>query len=424
MSELKKGDVVHLTNGESATIEQELGRGGQGIVYKVDYNGTKMALKWYHKEPSKDVPKFYRNLQANIDNGSPSPVFIWPEYLTKKEKNGFGYIMQLRPAGYYEFGTFLMAKHRFSSFYAITVAAMDICEGFKALHAHGLSYQDLNDGNFFIDPKTGHVRICDNDNVFPHRQNSGIQGKARYMAPEVVAGQKPDAHSDKFSLAVILFMLMFFNHPFEGKRVAACPCMTEIAEKRFYGSEMTFIFNPTNQSNTPVKGVHINVLRRWPVFPELLRQTFITEFSEDRLNNPTKRLTELQWLSVLTSVRDSLIICPHCMGETFINIGSSQNKCMQCGRPVTVSNTLVIEGRKLALTADSKYYLDRDDTADILVHKSQDQKTLLMQNLTNKQWLVETPSGKSKVLNPKESMPVKSGMKISFVSFNKKGEII
>ena len=85
---------------------------------------------------------------------------------------------------------------------------------------------------------------------------------------------------------------------------------------------------------------------------------------------------------------------------------------------------MVIENRKLALTADSKYFIDRDDVADILVHKSPDQRTLLMKNLTKKQWLVETPSGKSKILNPLESMPVKTGMKISFVSFNKKGEII
>lgn len=421
MSELKKGTIVHLTNGDTAKVEKELGRGGQGIVYLVDYNGEKKALKWYINKPSK---KFYNNLKTNIDNGAPSPVFIWPEYLTKVENNSFGYLMKLRPGDYFEFGTFLLAKHSFESFYAITVAAMDICEGFKALHAQGLSYQDLNDGNFFINPKTGHVLICDNDNVFPHRQDSGIRGKARYMAPEVVGGQNPDAHSDKFSLSVILFLLFYGNHPFEGRRVAACPCMTESDEKKFYGSEMTFIFDPTNQSNVPVRGIHNNVIRLWPVFPELLRNTFITEFSSDRLKNPTRRLTELQWLSVITAVRDALIICPHCMGETFVDVEKGDNKCMQCKRAITISNTLVIENRKLALTADSKYFIDRDDVADILVHKSPDQRTLLMKNLTKKQWLVETPSGKSKILNPMESMPVKTGMKISFVSFNKKGEII
>ncbi len=422
MSELKPGAVVHLTNGQTATVEKELGRGGQGIVYTVDLNGKKMALKWYLTKPNEN---FYKNLKVNIENGAPSSVFIWPEYLTKVENDSFGYIMRLRPRDYYEFGTFLLAKHSFDSFYAITVAAMDICEGFRELHAQGLSYQDLNDGNFFINPHTGHVLICDNDNVFPHKHKSGIRGKARYMAPEVVNGHDPDAHSDKFSLSVILFLLFYGNHPFEGKRVAACPCMTENDEKKFYGTEMNFIYNPVDKSNIPVRGIHNNVIRLWPIFPELLRKTFISEFSADKLANPTKRLTELQWLSVITSIRDSLIICPHCMGETFVSTDTAENKCMQCHRAINISNSLVIEDRQLALTADSKYYIDRNDVADILVHKSQTNPgLLLMKNLTTKQWLVETPSGKSKVLNPQESMPVKTGMKISFVAFNKKGEII
>lgn len=78
-------------------------------------------------------------------------------------------------------------------------AAMKICEGFRMLHLKGYSYQDLNDGNFFIRPSDGDVLICDNDNVMPQGQKSGIMGKARYMAPEIVAGGVPDKYSDRLS---------------------------------------------------------------------------------------------------------------------------------------------------------------------------------------------------------------------------------
>lgn len=44
MAELKKGDKVALTSGGYVTIDKELGRGGQGIVYLVDLNGEKKAL--------------------------------------------------------------------------------------------------------------------------------------------------------------------------------------------------------------------------------------------------------------------------------------------------------------------------------------------------------------------------------------------
>lgn len=227
--------------------------------------------------------------------------------------------MRLRPKNYYEFGNFLLAKVSFKSFSAMLSAAMKICNGFMMLHRFGYSYQDLNDGNFFIDPNSGDVLICDNDNVMPQGEKSGIMGKARYMAPEIVAGGIPDKYSDRFSLSVILFMLFYVNHPFEGAKVVACPCMTENYEKRFYGSEAVFIYDPNDTSNLPVRGIHQNVIRRWPVMPKLLRDTFIQEFNQEKLKNPNTRMIEQNWEKIISQVRDSLIVCQHCGEETFVD---------------------------------------------------------------------------------------------------------
>jgi serine/threonine protein kinase len=73
----------------------------------------------------------------------------------------------------------------------------------------------------------------------PQGSQSGILGKARYMAPEIVLGKNmPDKYSDRYSLAVILFLLFYGGHPLEGKKVLSCSCMTESYEKKFYGSEI------------------------------------------------------------------------------------------------------------------------------------------------------------------------------------------
>ena len=244
MIELKNGESVSLTNGSQAKVVKELGRGGQGIVYLVEVGGQKMALKWYFNNMGN---WFYSNLEENISKGAPSEAFLWPEYLTTKQKGTYGYVMKLRLKDYYEFGQYLLARAKFKSFEAMVNAAMKICEGFKALHLSGLSYQDLNDGNFFIHPETGDVLICDNDNVAPEGVTSGILGKARYMAPEVVTGKTmPNKYTDRYSLSVVLFLLFYANHPLEGARVLACPCMTETYEKKFYGSEPIFIYDKNN----------------------------------------------------------------------------------------------------------------------------------------------------------------------------------
>ena len=413
MRELKSGDKVNLTNGTQAKIIKELGRGGQGIVYLVDLAGKQMALKWYLKAPDN---KFYKNLEENISKGAPSDAFLWPEYLTRKEKGSYGYIMKLRPQGYYEFGQYLLAKRQFGSFEAMLNAAMKICEGFYKLHLSGLSYQDLNDGNFFIEPKTGDVLICDNDNVMPDGRKSGIMGKARYMAPEVVGGKAPDKYSDRFSLAVILFMLFYGNHPFEGSRVLACPCMTESFEKKFYGSDILFIYDE-NKENRPVRGVHNNVIRRWPAMPQTLQNAFKEQFGKDILAAPDKRMIEKKWKGVIQSLRDTLVRCPKCGDETFVS-DSASPVCMNCGKSFDLAGKLVfINGREILLSPNTMVYIDDDNQPDIkVVSIPEDKYPVQLQNITKENWVVETQSGKIKSIEPGACVPIRPGLKLSIGS--------
>lgn len=410
MQELKKGDLVNLTNGSQVKIVKELGRGGQGIVYLVELAGKQMALKWYLNAPDNS---FYKNLEDNINSGAPSDAFLWPEYLTRKEKGSYGYVMQLRTPGYYEFGQYLLARKSLSSFEAMLNAAMKICDGFYNLHLHGYSYQDLNDGNFFIHPDTGDVLICDNDNVMPQGTKSGILGKARYMAPEVIAGTNaPDKYSDRFSLSVILFLLFYGNHPFEGARVLACPCMTESFERKFYGSEAIFIYDDNKTDNRPVRGVHNNVIKRWPVFPNILREAFKEQFSEECLMVPAKRMIEQNWQKLIQQLRDMLVSCPKCWEGTFIEDATAP-KCMCCGKDFTLAGKLKINNRDILLSPKTNIYIDNDNQADIEVFEMQgDKYPVQLRNITQEKWVVETPSGKTKSIEPNGVMPVKAGLKV------------
>ena len=421
MKELKPKDKVNLVGDLQATVVQELGRGGQGIVYLVELLGKQMALKWYLNAPD---DKFYKNLEENVRKGAPSPAFLWPEYITRKEKGSYGYIMPLRPQGYYEFGQFYLARVQFQSFEALLNAAMKICEGFRQLHLNGYSYQDLNDGNFFIHPQTGDVLICDNDNVMPEGEVSGILGKARYMAPEIVLGKSmPNKGSDRFSLAVLLFMLFYGNHPFEGAKVLECPCMTEKYEKKFYGSDILFIFDEKDNSNRPVRGVHRNVIRRWPVYPAILREAFIKEFTKEKLENFSKRSIEKSWQKVIKQLRDMLVVCPRCKEETFVQ-NAQDKKCMNCDKQMDIAGGLKFADSTIRLTPGTMVYLglDNEPTARVVTVPG-DKYPIQIQNLKSEKWTVETPSGKLKPIDPQGTMPVKAGLKVAFNS-RTKAEII
>ena len=90
MAELSIGTQVKLRNGTSCKVKKELGRGGQGIVYLVDYNGKDYALKWYTITVSE---AFCRNLEKNVKDGAPSSFFLWPEVVTEYQFGSCGYLM-------------------------------------------------------------------------------------------------------------------------------------------------------------------------------------------------------------------------------------------------------------------------------------------------------------------------------------------
>lgn len=419
---LKQGDKIKIVAGGEATIIEELGSGGQGTVYKVSFNNKEYALKWYH-QPGEQ--KFHDNLKNNIEKGSPSPYFLWPLFLTEKGENGcYGYLMELRDARYREFSDFLLAKAQFRTVSAMIEAGIKICISFRKLHNAGYSYQDLNDGNFFIDPENGDLLICDNDNIAPHGTNTGILGKCRYMAPEIVRKEKmPDAQSDRFSLAVILFLLFFNNHPLEGARVAACPCMTENHEKKFYGQSPLFIYDSSNAENRPVPGIHVNVIKLWTEFPVYVRSMFEEQFSQQVLMNPNLRITEKEWLEkVLLRIRHELIVCPACGGEIFADMQNNTFICPDCHQRLQ-RPPIIQSGSYEVAVCKGKYiyqYITNRNTqllntcTGMVVESKKTPGLFALRNQTNDTWILTTKSGNTRPIAPNEVAPLLVGNQIAF----------
>lgn len=418
-----KGYKIPLINGSCAEIIQKLGEGGQGVVYLVSVDGNKYALKWYHKGSVQNPKKFYRNLENNISKGAPTKAFLWPLFLTKPVDNSFGYVMELRPKNYHEFSEFLLAKVHFHSLSAAVNAALNITNGFRELHRNGFSYQDLNDGNFFIDPENGDVLICDNDNVAPYGESLGIAGKARYMAPEVVRNMKrPDVMTDRFSLAVVLFRLLFLDHPLEGQRVVAAPCLTEELELKYYGIDPIFIYDPNDHSNRPVRGVHSNAIKFWHMYPKFIQNKFIEALSKNAMTGKTTRMTDNDWQLAFTRLRDTIITCP-CGSETFINVAGDAN-CINCGKKIPKPPMLNCHNRKygVALFPQVKLYrchIDKgsDNFTEIIGEVNRNPQNPAMwgiRNLSDIVWNVETHDGSFKSIAKGQVAPITAIKAIHF----------
>lgn len=422
MEKFQPGKVIKTSFGVPITIDSFIAEGGQGDVYKVTYNGKKKALKWYKPEVIVDPDAFYNNLESNVKKGSPDKAFLWPEAVTEKTEGSFGYIMDLQPDGYNEFTNVLVSSGGggFSSFKAVVEVAIKTVSAFKTLYVIGYSYQDMNSGNFFINPKTGDILICDNDNVAPNGTYTGIVGTPQYMAPEIVIGKAtPNTHTDEFSLSVVLFMLLCASHPLEGEHWVV-PCLTPDIERRLYGSDAVFIFDPNDSSNRPVKGIHNNVLKRWDFLPQYVKDTFIKAFSKEAIKNPNNRVRYTEWLKVLTRFQSDIVRCPSCGNEIFIT-DASDTKCDRCQKLYEVKHTLKLYEYSVTAAKNTRIYRCQLGVCNsnealtpvaLVVEKKAQPGVLGLRNMTKNIITGITPSGRINQVNPGEVIPLKTGISI------------
>lgn len=421
MSEvLENGFCVKTLFGGTVKVEKFLAEGGQGGVYIADYNGQKKALKWYKKGSLGANPTaFYENIKENVKRGIPSPEFLWPLDITEWVDGTFGYIMDLRPDGYYEVSQYIVKSVKFKSYRTTIDAAMHIVSAFRILHNAGYSYQDLNDGNFFINPENGKVLICDNDNVAPDDTETGIIGKPRYMAPEIVLRKnKPNSLSDRFSMSIILYTLFCLNHPLEGKKNLK-PASTDMMEK-LYGSEPLFMMDPDDDSNGPHPVVNKNSLAVWPCLPDYMKEIFMKAFSQKACQKPSARPREVEWLNVLTRFRSEIVACQCGKNEVFTQQGEPCN-CEKCGRKVDIRYKLVLSGYSIPAIKDSRIFrcqLGVCDEKDALepvaqVVEKKDSGALGIRNKSGKRWDATTTKGTARKVEPDEVIPLKGGIKFN-----------
>lgn len=424
---IKIGTKLPLGKGETCVVEAFLGGGGQGEVYRVSTQRGQFALKWYFKRNQTRALK--HALKELIDRGSPSPHFLWPNQIVEY-KGYFGYLMDLRPTHYQKSQKLLDRKFSLS-YSQVCSVALALAHSFRKLHVKGLSYQDINWGNLFINPDTGTILICDNDNVAPHGTSSiGISGTYGFMAPEVVrAEHKPDQYSDLFSLAVLMFQLLFLEHPFNGRRWAKIACWDDFAKKKLYGTEPIFIFDPTNEANRPMAGVQDNATLFWHLYPDHIKSLFIQVFTKGLTDRQNGRLLEEDWIDAFRDLRASIYPCPHC-GRENISVPETAGKTTcwgkNCAKKLTPPPRLQIKigkrERELVLNPDTKLYLyqleshqhdvEKGDSIVGEVAKSPSGKWGL-RNLSREHWQY-TAEGVTKDVEPGKAFVLNREITVSF----------
>lgn len=429
MQMLTPGTIIQTGHsGVSGRILRLLGSGGQGAVYSVDLGGEEMALKWYSPECAS--PQQWTALERIISTGPPTERFLWPIELARcTGLSEFGYIMRLRPSQYGGLSRFMRDKVRMT-FRNLATAGHLLADSFLQLHAKGLCYCDISFGNVFFHPNTGEVLICDNDNVAVNRSIvDGIKGTPRFMAPEIVRGEaSPSTQTDLFSLAVLLFCMFMKNHPLEGRKESAIHCMDEPAQRKIYGLDPVFIFDPVDESNRPDPEWHQVAIDRWQMMPQFLRQLFVRAFTDGIRDPEHGRVRESEWRQAFVRLRDAIVHGPdgaenfYCDDYRKAHNGELR-ACWHSGQAIPVPYRITIGRQLIVLNADARlfpHHVDdramwnfREPVAEVARHPTQP-GVWGLKNLTPRPWLAKMRSGETKEVAPGRSISLGDGTEIDF----------
>jgi DNA-binding helix-hairpin-helix protein with protein kinase domain len=417
-------NFTRSTDGAVTQGRKLLGAGGQGEVWQATLDGKDVAVKVYHRHTATGSQRAV--IERLVKAGPPAPYFLWPLACVEDPSMGsFGYAMALREPRFRASEDF-MARRIEPSFRALMTAAWQLSDGFLRLHSAGHCYRDISFGNVFLDPNTGDIRICDNDNVdIVGSATGGVLGTPRFMAPEVVRREAaPSDQTDRYSLAVLLFYLLMGGHPLDGAREAKIRCLDVPALEKLYGFEPLYVFDPADLSNRPVPGVHPNPLAFEHLYPTSIRAHFERSFTEG-LHYPNKRVRESEWRKVFSRARDSILYCGACGAENFYDAerlrSTGAQGCWSCAATLVIPPRIRIGADVVLLNRDTRLYnhhLGSPSGTEVVVAEvvpnPRDPSLFGLKNLTSETWTVTKPDATVMDVPPGRAAPIISGNVVNF----------
>lgn len=222
------GDVVRgRMPGTSYRIEEELGAGGMGAVYRVTQksSGQTFALKVLHAGHANSDAlrrRFEREAQALAALDHPNVVAII-DYGTENDEPYL--VMELLE------GETLSERLRRQPLDAreLRKYAGELLSAMVYVHRQGLVHRDLKPGNVFLHRQPdgseqtkvldfGFVKFVEprGQKVDPLTRTGEMFGTPAYMAPEQIGCEATDARTDVYALGVLLFEMATGRKPFEG----------------------------------------------------------------------------------------------------------------------------------------------------------------------------------------------------------------
>ncbi|MBM4357605.1 MAG: serine/threonine protein kinase [Deltaproteobacteria bacterium] len=216
--------LIGLVIAERYRIVERIGRGGMGIVYRVEHVrlGKPLAMKLLAGELSsnKEVVRRFKQealTASKLSNRHTVQVYdygVWQHltYLVMELVDGLDLSRVLKREGPLPFARLgrLMAQ---------------VCESLEEAHAKGIVHRDIKPENIMLltDARGeesakvvdfGLAKLRESPELNDVTMQGTIVGTPYYMSPEQILGEEVDGQTDAYALGTVMYRTLTGQHPF------------------------------------------------------------------------------------------------------------------------------------------------------------------------------------------------------------------
>lgn len=340
-------DVICTRTGESIALVQQIAASGEGEVWQSDRPGT-LAKLYTHPTPDRirklEVMVAYppRDPNQQLDHIS----YAWPQsLLMDRQGQRLGFLMPKVDSSVELIDVYNPRRRQkvipaFNWMYLHTTA-LNIASLIWAIHEAGYVVGDIKPQNILvtnqalpsiidtdsfqvIHPQTGKVFHCPvgSDGFTP----------VELLGQDLATVKQTEIH-DRFRLGVIIYLMLFGDHPFKGKWVGSgdSPEPNELIRQGFWPFGKHSLIKP-GPLTAPLTTVH-----------PLVQEGFVRCFSDGH-TDPTQRPSAQEWFRILTEAIAHLKPCRanprhyysdttgRARGVRALKTLTSKNPCYWCER--------------------------------------------------------------------------------------------
>ena len=236
------------------------------------------------------------------------------------------------------------------NWYYFVIAIKQIAAVLSLLENKGYVLYDLSYKTILFNPNNGHIYMILWDSIGRAGIDQlNILPTPDFASPESIiyrrrSSNEPTIYSNRHSLAVLNYMLLFHRHPLRGKQINDMD--PSLDEELSMGVKALFVENPVDKSNSvdisnleDCEKLYGNPeLRPYSLSGKFLKELFDRSFI-DGLHNPANRPTSFEWFMAAEKTIGLLIPCsnPECEEKWFVYNNESNPVCPFCGTKVRES---------------------------------------------------------------------------------------